>query len=87
LPEPGTAATLWPGAGERHPGFEALLDAQHLNDDPLPPLAIELGIEDALPGSQVEFPVGDRRRDFLTDTYIYVGRVGWAARAGVNDLQ
>ena len=38
--------------------------AQHLNDDPLPPLAIELGIEDALPGSQVEFPVGDRRRDF-----------------------
>ena len=40
----------------------ALLHPQHLDDHPLPALPIELGIENPLPGSQVQLPVGHRQR-------------------------
>ena len=33
----------------------------HLDDHPLPPLAVELGVEDLLPRAEVELAVGDRQ--------------------------
>ena len=33
--------------------------AEHLDDDALAALAVELGIEDALPGAEVEMAAGD----------------------------
>jgi len=37
---------------------EALLHAQHLDDDPLAALAVELGVRDALPRAQVQLAAG-----------------------------
>lgn len=40
---------------------DALLYPQHLHNHPFPPLPVELGIEDALPGSQVQLAIGHRK--------------------------
>jgi hypothetical protein len=41
--------------------------AHHFHDHPLVALAVEFGIEDPLPGSQVEFALGDRNDDLVVD--------------------
>ena len=47
------------GFGGRHrlsfgSGGDLCLDAKHLDDDALGTLAVELGVEDALPGAEIE---------------------------------
>src|SRR5271157_779467 len=42
-----------------------LLHTQHLDDHPLPAPPVELGIEDPLPSSQVQLPVGHRQRSLM----------------------
>ena len=45
--------------------YLSLLHAEDFYDDALAALAVELGVEDALPGAQVEFAVGDGQCGFV----------------------
>ena len=49
---------------EDKPNF---LFSHYLNDHPFVALAVEFGIENLLPGAEVELPVGDRDDDFVVD--------------------
>ena len=43
------------------------LFSHYLNDDAFIALPVELGIENLLPRSEVQFPVGDRHDDFVVN--------------------
>src|ERR1700692_3788105 len=45
----------------------SLLLSHYLNDDALVALAIELGVENLLPGAEIEFAVRDRHDNFVVD--------------------
>jgi len=49
----------------RLPRRRWLLDSQHLHNDSLSSLPVELGVEDSLPGSQVQFAVGHWKRSLV----------------------
>jgi hypothetical protein len=51
------------------------LFSHHFNNDSLVALAVELGIEDLLPGAEVEFPAGDRDDDLVVDDQRFQMRV------------
>ena len=44
---------------------EELLHAEHFHDDAFAALAIELGVEDALPGAEIELAVGYGQSSFM----------------------
>ena len=51
-------------------GFEdkpSCLFSHHFNDHSFVALAVEFGVENLLPGAEVEFPVGDRDNDFVVN--------------------
>src|SRR5208283_3999273 len=55
---------------ENSMGYEdkpSCLFSHYLNEDSFVALAVELGIENLLPGAEVELPVGDRDDDFVVD--------------------
>src|SRR5581483_128225 len=37
----------------------------HLDDDPFPPLPVELSVENLLPRAEIELPGGDRQHDLM----------------------
>lgn len=55
--------------------IQAELFAHHFNDHSLVALAIELGIENLLPGTEVELPIRDRHDDFVMDDERFEMRV------------
>ena len=68
-----------------------LFYAQHFDDDALASLAVELGIEDALPCAEIELALCDRQRGFVVEqqslqmrvSVVFAGAVMfvfWAAR-------
>jgi hypothetical protein len=55
--------------------WSALL-ADQFHEHPLPPASVELAIKDLFPGTEVEFPIGDRDHDFATHDLTLEMRVG-----------
>ena len=51
------------------------LFSHYFNDDPLVALPIELGVEDLLPGAEVEFSVGDQHDHLVVDDQRFQVRV------------
>ena len=60
-----------------------LADAQHLDDQPLRTAAVELGVEDLLPGAEVELAVGDRHDRLVVDEQVLEVGVAVVLAAGV----
>jgi len=51
-------------------GYEdkpSCLFSHHFNEHSFVALAVEFGVENLLPGAEVEFPVGDRNNDFVVN--------------------
>jgi hypothetical protein len=44
-----------------------MLLSYHFDHDPFVSPSVELGVEDALPGTQVESAIGDRQHDLVVD--------------------
>src|ERR1035437_6433061 len=51
------------------------LFAHYFNDDSFVALAVEFGVENLLPGAEVEFSVGDRNDDFVVNDQRFQVRV------------
>src|SRR5262245_22336305 len=57
--------------------------AEHLYDQPLGPAPVELGVEDLLPGAEVEAAVGDRKNHLVVDEEVLEVGVAVVLAAGV----
>src|SRR5713101_2906920 len=77
-PTPTTGRSGYPRSAIRHPpcGIRHLLGPHDLDDDAFPALAVELGVEDLLPWSQIEHAAGDRHHHLVAHQGALQVRVG-----------
>src|SRR5206468_11933057 len=78
-PRPPTAESLEPKASSPNPKVTSGLtffQSHHLDDHPLLPSPVELGIEHLFPWSEIECAVGDRQHDLVPHDRALEMRVG-----------